>query len=51
MDVVLVRLGSVLVLTEGQRVDGDPAVSLEPDRLDELTERAVEKAEEALAPS
>lgn len=50
-DVVLVRLGSVLVLTEGQRVDGDPDVSLDQERLDELTGRAVEKAEETLAPS
>ncbi len=51
LDVVVVRLGSVLVLTDGERVDGDPEVSLDQDRLDELTGRAVEKAEEILTPS
>ena len=51
VDVVVVRLGSALVLTDGERVDGEPDRSLDLQRLDELTGQAVEKARTALPAS
>jgi hypothetical protein len=48
LDLVVVRLGSALVLVDGERVDGEPDRSLDRQRLDELTGRAVDKARTAL---
>ena len=48
LDVIVVRVGSALVLTDGERVDGDPVRSLDQRRFDELTGLAVEKARSTL---
>jgi hypothetical protein len=48
VDLIAVRLGDVVVLTNGERFEGNPDSSLDTDRLDELTRRAVEKVEGSL---
>lgn len=44
-DVVVVRHGKVLILTEGHRVDGDPRISLERSQLEALTRQAFDKVQ------
>lgn len=48
LELVGVRVGNAIVFTNGERYEGDPAASLDPGRLDQLTERAVEKVEQTL---
>lgn len=48
LDAIVVRRGKALILTEAQRVDGEPQVSLEQSRLDALTRQAFDKAQEKL---
>lgn len=48
LDLIAVRLGDVVVLTTGERHDGDATTSLGPARLEELTRQAVEQVERSL---
>jgi hypothetical protein len=50
LDTVAVRLGDLIVLTDGERVEGEPDASLEQARFDDLTRQAVEKAQRLLVP-
>ena len=47
-DVVVIRHGKALILTESHRVDADPPVGLEQSGLDALTRQAVDKAQDKL---
>ena len=47
-DLVAVRVGNAIVFTNGERYEAGPEDSLAPSRLDQLTQRAVEKAERTL---
>ncbi len=48
VDLIAVRLGDVIVFTNGERHDGEPQASLDPSLLQDLTRMAVEKVERSL---
>ena len=48
VDMVAVRVGKAIVFTNGERYEDEPAASLDPSRLAELTEKAVEKVKQTL---
>ena len=49
-DVMLVRVGDVLVLTEGvDRVEDDPQADAQQERFEELTRQAVDKVNRSLS--
>ncbi len=50
-EVVVVRLGDALVLTETSRVEGEPKLSMEPARFEALTRQAFQKAQAKLPAS
>lgn len=43
VDLMAVRLGNVIVLTNGERYDAEPQASLDTARLEELGRKAVDK--------
>ncbi len=51
LDVMAVRLGSYIGLTDSAVVEGEPDAGLERGRFDDLTRQAVEKARRELEPS
>ena len=48
VDLIAVRIGDVIVFTNGERYDGSPRASLDTARLEDLTRQAVDKVKRKL---